>query len=65
MSVSSGKVCFQELPSFNDDDLEVKYKVPKFEALSKKYKKFEEKKPKIEDGKKTTIEPMFEENEEK
>ena len=40
MSGASGKVHFQNLSSL-DEDLEVKYKVPKFQALSKKYKKFE------------------------
>ena len=63
MSGASEKVHFQNLSSF-DEDLEVKYKVPKFEALSKKYKKFEKKEAKVVEKQKTTAESMLE-NEEK
>ena len=64
MSGSSGKD-IQQL-SFSNDDLEVKYKLPKFEALSNKYKKFEEKKIKVEKRQKAATEPTTtSENEEK
>ena len=46
MSSSSGRVPVQHF-SF-DDEIEDKYKVPKFQPLSKKYKKFEDKKMKVE-----------------
>ena len=52
-----------QLDSFLEDEEDMQFKVPKFQPLSTKYKKFEEKRAKEEDKKKLLKKPKTEETE--